>query len=154
MDGAKDIPAPPLYERDFYAWTEAQARALKARDWEALDLENVIEEIETLGRSERSALRSVLVNILEHKIKLDHGLHRDPEPGWRVTVKTQRVQAADLLEENPSLRRELSDMLDSAYRTARKRAMISFEDHEPDRLVDHERSVPETCPYPLEDVLG
>ena len=119
-----------------------------------MDLENVIEEIETLGRSERSALRSTIANILEHMIKLNHGMDRDPARGWHVTVTTQRQHAERTLKDSPSLRRELPNLIDDEYPRARRTAMASFEAYEPERLADYERAIPKTCPYSVEDVLG
>lgn len=153
MDGAPDIPEKSLYRRDFVAWVETQAKAMRQGKLDAVDWVNVIEEIETLGRSERSALRSALANILEHLIKLEHSVERDPERGWRVTVATQRIHANDLLDDNPSLRRELPEFVAAAYRNARKAAMASFAEYEPARLAEYERSVPQDCPYRAEDIL-
>jgi hypothetical protein len=52
------------YDRDFCAWTLAQAEALRAKDWQALDLEYLAEEIQALGKSDRRALQSHLCNLL------------------------------------------------------------------------------------------
>jgi hypothetical protein len=55
-----------LYESDFYAWTKEQAALLKSKTWEQLDLANLIEEIESLGRQERQKLRNRLGVLLGH----------------------------------------------------------------------------------------
>ncbi len=57
------------YEQDFYAWTQAQAAALRAKDWAALDVENLAEEIASLGRSDRRVIESQLVRLLHHLLK-------------------------------------------------------------------------------------
>jgi Domain of unknown function DUF29 len=59
----------PNDEADFYQWTQAQAAALRAKDWGALDLENLAEEIESLGRSERRAIAHQLERVLIHLLK-------------------------------------------------------------------------------------
>ncbi|MFN5967464.1 MAG: DUF29 domain-containing protein, partial [Pseudanabaena sp.] len=58
-----------LYEADFLLWTEATVAKLKARDFDHIDLENLIEEIESLGRSEKKEVRNRLKTLLEHLIK-------------------------------------------------------------------------------------
>ena len=57
------------YNTDFYIWTQAQAEALRAKNWNALDLEHLAEEIESLGASERRAIRSHLRILLMHRLK-------------------------------------------------------------------------------------
>lgn len=58
-----------LYEADFYAWTAQQAAAIRARQWERLDIENLAEEIESLGRAERRELESRLAILVGHLLK-------------------------------------------------------------------------------------
>jgi hypothetical protein len=57
------------YGTDFYAWTQTQAEALRAQEWKTLDLENLAEEIESLGRSQRKAVRSHMRNLCMHLLK-------------------------------------------------------------------------------------
>jgi FixJ family two-component response regulator len=154
MDGAQDLVEKSLYDSDFYAWVQAQADALRARDAAAIDWENVIEEIETLGRSERSRLRSVLETILEHMIKHDYGLNDEPKRGWTRTIQTQRRQAAKVLKDNPSLRPLVGSLIKEEYPDARTSALESFEDHEFERLKHYESAIPQECPYNEQDTLG
>lgn len=152
MDGSTSI-ARTRYEDDTVAWAREQAAALRARDFGAVDWTNVIEEIDSVGASERRSLQSALQVIMEHLIKLDHGKQRDPERGWRVTVATQRVKAERILEDNPSLRRELPELIEKEYRRARRTAMAGFAAYEPERLAEYERAIPTECPYSLSDVF-
>ena len=153
MDGAREINVTG-YDDDCVAWAREQAGLLKARNWGAVDWPNVIEEIEDLGKSERRSLASALARIMEHLIKLDYGTIRDPERGWQVTVETQRIDAERILEENPSLKRELPDLIAQEYPRARRLAMAGFTAHESDRLGEYERVVPTDCPYAVKAVLG
>jgi len=103
MDG---MAATDLYERDFYAWTQDQAarvRALGARK-DGLDVENVAEEIESLGKSQRSAVRSLLANIIEHLLKLRFHPDQQPRRHWQVELRAFRRKLERELKDSPSLR--------------------------------------------------
>ena len=59
----------PRYEADFYAWLQAQAAHLRAKEWKGLDIDNLAEELDTLGRSERNAVWSHVRILLLHLLK-------------------------------------------------------------------------------------
>ena len=84
----------PSYDTDFYAWTQAQAAALRAKDWPALDLENLAEEIESVGQRDRDSIESQLVRLLLHLLKLTYDPATRPRRGWRVTVADARERVA------------------------------------------------------------
>lgn len=153
MDGNRTI-AETLYDRDFAAWAAEQGRIMRAGDHDRVDWPNVIEEIETLGRAERSALRSAIALILEHLIKRDHGLNDDPKRGWTLTIKAQRRNALRKLKENPGFRTGLSALILDEYDDARAMALDSFELHEEARLDHYRAAIPQSCPYTQSDVLG
>jgi Domain of unknown function DUF29 len=100
------VPADAAYEGDFHAWCEQQAARLRARIRpganDGIDYENIAEEIESLGRSDRREIRSRLRVLLCHLLKWRHqdGLRG---PSWRITIRNQRESIASLLEESPSL---------------------------------------------------
>ena len=155
MDGVKQVlEDETLYERDFAAWTDEQVRALRAGDWAALDIAHLIEEIESLGKSERDALASRIAVILEHLLKLDHSVEDWPRQGWRNTVDRERDRIARALEQMPSLRRLVPDMIVREYPRARRETMRSFMEHERERAAHYERKVPLECDYPADVVLG
>ena len=79
-----------LYEEDFYVWTEAQAALLRERRFEALDLANLIEEVEALGRTERSKTLNIASVIIEHLLKLQHSPAQEPRNAWRASVREHR----------------------------------------------------------------
>ncbi|MFC7474663.1 DUF29 domain-containing protein [Dankookia sp. GCM10030260] len=97
-----------LYERDFYAWTQDQAALLRA--WpealrpNALDLNHLAEEIEDLGKSQRRAARSLLLQVIQHLLKLRLHPDRQSEQRWKKDVNGFRDQLRDVFAENPSLR--------------------------------------------------
>ena len=91
-----------LYQRDFVRWTEQQSTALRdvARSSTnlPLDWENIAEEIESLGRSQRHELRSRIAVILEHLLKLERSPASDPREGWMDTIGRERLNVEYLLE--------------------------------------------------------
>ena len=112
----------PLYEKDFYAWTKAQADALRRRSTNELDWENLEEEIESMGKQQRSELQSHLAILLQHLLKWRHQPARRSR-SWRLSVDEQRRQVEGMLEDNPSLAPAIAEVFDRAYRIARLRAL-------------------------------
>ncbi len=109
-----------LYERDFYAWTIQQAEAIRAAraahlaNTNDLDWDNIAEEIESLGRSQRSELETRLETIIEHLIKLAFSPANEPRNGWQDTVDRSRARIRKVLRDSPSLRGALPDMIEDA----------------------------------------
>ena len=106
-----------LHETDFYAWTQQQTAFLRNHDLEQLDVVNLIEEVEEMGRREKRELESRLEVLLMHLLKWQY------QPGlrsrsWQLTIKEQRLRLAKLLNENPSLKSILADYVISAYALA------------------------------------
>jgi hypothetical protein len=105
------------YQSDFYSWTQQQASLLKARQFNELDFDNLIEEIETMGRSEKHALESRLAVLLQHLLKWKYQPERRGR-SWQLTLKEQRIKLAKLLKTNPGLKSELDEILTDAYQLA------------------------------------
>jgi hypothetical protein len=143
-------PAPKeLYEEDFYVWVQRQAELLRARRYDELDLEHLIEEVEDLGGAAKKSVRSRVRMIIEHLLKLQHSPAVDPRPGWRDTVRTQRNDLLDDL--TPTLRRELEEELEELYVRARQQAEGSLRDHGEHAAAD---ALPESCPYTVDQITG
>jgi hypothetical protein len=105
-----------LYDQDFHAWTQQQAKLLRSGALQELDIENLIEEIESLGKQQRQELRNRLGVLLGHLLKW----HYQPEArskSWRATIREQRQQIQRHLKENPSLKPYLSEAIEIAYQT-------------------------------------
>src|SRR5216684_4175909 len=92
-----------LYDQDFFLWTKEQAAELRrASDSNLpLDWENLAEEIESLGTSQRAELNSQIRRIFRHLFKLEASPAVDPHAGWRTTIRDARVEIEDLLEASP-----------------------------------------------------
>src|SRR3954470_10988340 len=103
--------ARTLYDEDFVAWTEQQAEALRSAARgstnQPLDWENLAEEIESLGRSDRRELHSQIYRIVRHLLKLQFSRAVDPRSGWRESVADWRAQAEIVLADSPSLQPQL-----------------------------------------------
>ena len=116
-----------LYDQDFAAWTRQQAEALRAaaRDGtnQALDWENLAEEIESLGKSDRRTLLSQIDRIVRHLAKLQFSPASDPRLGWRESVEDGRAEVDLVLDDSPSLRRELDRIVSSQTPKAIERAI-------------------------------
>lgn len=140
------LPAPTnsLYETDFYAWTHQQAALLREEALEQLDLPNLIEEIEAMGRRDRRELISRLTVLITHLLKWHFQAARR-SPSWRNTMRTQRREIDLLLEDSPSLRRLLPECVEGAYPHARADAIAETRLAAP--------RFPPTCPYTLEQLL-
>ena len=110
-----------LYDQDFLAWTRDQADALRRRSANELDWENLLEEVESLGKQQRSELRSHLIILLVHLLKWRLQPERRGR-SWELTIAEQRRETERLVAENPSLRPEIDDLVESAYGIARLRA--------------------------------
>ena len=113
-------PNKTLYECDFYEWTQETVSKLRARDFDNLDLENVIEEIESLGRSEKKELQSRLKTLLEHLTKRLYINLPSYFGGWENTIRTQRSELELLLMASPSLKSVWGESFDIAWRLALK----------------------------------
>ncbi|MBC7969153.1 MAG: DUF29 domain-containing protein [Verrucomicrobia bacterium] len=111
---ATSISECKLYEADFYAWTQEQVRLLRHQQWNQIDLPNLIEEIESLGKQQRQELRDRLSVLLEHLLKWEYQ-HQQRSRSWLATLRLQRLDLADLLEDNPSLQPYIEEALRKAY---------------------------------------
>ncbi|MDR3495848.1 MAG: DUF29 domain-containing protein [Ancalomicrobiaceae bacterium] len=124
MAHAKEKPlfsAPADYEDDFYAWTYEQAELLRLGRFDEADLPNIIEELETLGRSERSALVSSYRLILSHLLKWRYQPSYQSN-SWRNTLRRERRQVAKKEEASPALSAQADRLLIEAYDDARLEA--------------------------------
>lgn len=110
-----------LHETDFYAWTQAQAAALQQANFDQLDIANLIEEIEDMGKSQQRQLESRLIVLLVHLLKWQFQPNKR-SPSWEATIRIQRLELADLLADNPSLRPRLPYFLERAWPKARQGA--------------------------------
>jgi hypothetical protein len=140
-------PASELYEKDFYAWANEQARLLKQiGPLKGLDTKNLIEEIEDMGRSEAAALRSALGQALVHLVKLAYSPVVNPHEKWKSSVVKQRVKIEALLEDSPSLISKMELIFAKAWKDARKIAVAELADY------NESPEIPAICPFTVGNV--
>ena len=103
-----------LYEKDFYAWTQEQSALILQGRWADLDVPNLIEEIGSLGRQQRSELRNRLSVVLVHLLKWEYQSQKRSRSG-RNTIRIQQLEIADLMTDSPSLKPYLQEAIGRAY---------------------------------------
>jgi len=132
------------YEKDFFNWTEHQALFLQKKDFSKIDIENLIEEIRSLGQSEYDKLESHLMILLQHllKIKYQPTLH---SRSWDLSVKGSARNFQKTLKRNPGLKSKLDEILEDAYFNARLEAAK-------DTGLD-EDTFPENSPWTIKEIL-
>jgi hypothetical protein len=135
----------PAYEEDFAAWLQAQADLLRERRFDELDIPNLVEEVESVGRSEFRALMSAVELIIFHMMKWDYQVERQGR-SWRDTINTQRQAVTKLLEDNPSFKSRLEEAVSRSYPGIPEK-------------VDQETGVPAhrlpgTCPYSWDEIMN
>jgi Domain of unknown function DUF29 len=138
------IPALSLYETDFYAWTQEQTVLLRNQQWHRIDLPNLIEEVESLGKQQRQELRNRLSILIGHLLKWEYQPQRRSR-SWLATLRIQRIDTIELLEDNPSLKSYLQEALDKAYLKGIELAVMETD------LPGN--AFPVACPYNLTDIL-
>lgn len=129
-----------LYERDFYLWVTDTVAKLEAREFDKLDLENLIEEIDALGRRDRRELKSRLRVLLSHLLKRCYVPSPEDFRGWELTIREQRTELQDLLEQSPSLKQYLLDEFDPVWECALSQVREDYPSIQ----------FPDSCPFPRE----
>ncbi len=121
------ITCKSLYETDFLLWTEETIAKLKARDFDHVDLENLIEEIESLGKSDKKEIKSRLTTLLAHLLKRIYVNMPQEFNGWERTIRNQRTDLELALMDSPSLKTVWNDAFDIAFRLALRDVRDEYE---------------------------
>jgi hypothetical protein len=141
------IPVPShqqMYDIDFMQWIDRAAELLKQGNFSQLDIENLIEEVESLGRSEKNALKSNLSVLLMHLLKWQYQPFRRTS-SWKLTIIEHRDRIQLVLDSSPSLKQFYRSALNQRYEVARKQAAL-------ETGLDIS-TFPAECPYTAEQVL-
>ncbi|WP_299735182.1 DUF29 domain-containing protein [uncultured Endozoicomonas sp.] len=137
--------AEPLYETDFYSWTQQQAELLRQGRLGELDLDNILEEIESMGRSEHRQLSHRMDVLLMHLLKWCYQPdHRSSS--WQGSIKEQRFRIRKLLKENPGLKPRIPETRIEAYEAA---LITAFKE-----TGLPENTFPEQCPWSFDDMMN
>lgn len=133
-----------LYETDYLQWIESTAEKLRSQDYGNVDWENLIEEIEDMGRSERRSLESNLIVVLLHLLKWQYQSDRR-SGSWEASIIEHRRRIKKAIQESPSLRPYLERILAESYTEAVKQAKA-------ETSLPLE-TFPSECPYELIAVM-
>jgi len=134
-----------LYESDFYGWTQRQADLIRAGNITQLDMGNLLEEIESMGRSEKRELDNRLSVLLAHLLKWQFQSEKRSR-SWVLTIKEQQKMVERVIRENPSLKPKVPEILEDAYASAlfmveRETGLLRYD-------------LPQKCPWSLDEALG
>jgi hypothetical protein len=110
-----------LYEQDFYLWLQTNINLLKEGNFAEIDLENLLEELESMGRSDKNALKSNLRILLMHLLKYKYQPEKRTN-SWQYTITEHRIRLEDTFKTSPSLYRFFEDIFNESYQYARKLA--------------------------------
>jgi hypothetical protein len=131
-------PRSQLYDKDFYAWAKEQAALLRAGEVSRADVEHIAEEIESMGRTEKRELASRLKVLLAHLLEWRFQPEKRTK-SWEASIKVQRRELADHLDDNPSLRPLIGAVLEKNYPDAA--LVAALETGLP------EDAFPQSCPW-------
>jgi hypothetical protein len=139
------IPSMHEYANDFYAWVNYNANLLREGRFSELDVFNLIEELEGMGKSELRALNSRLAILLAHLLKWQfQPAYRSKS--WLYTIKEQRLQVEELLTDSPSLRNQLDECLKRSFKKA---VLLAARE-----TGIEETTFPSICPYSVEEIMN
>lgn len=131
-----------LYDRDYYLWLNDTAKLLKAKKFKLLDLENLIEEIESLGKSEKRAITSNLIVVILHLLKWRYQPEKRSN-SWKSSIREHRRRIQRLLTDSPSLKNYLPEIFADCYLAAKKQAsdetglsLVAFPEESPFSLTE------------------
>ena len=133
------------YDEDFNGWIEETIGLLKAKRFEEVDVDHLIDELESMSKRDKREILSRLKVLLMHLLKWKYQpSHRSA--AWKITIRNNREEIAQILQDSPSLRSYPSEVLVQAYDSARKNAAS-----ETGLAI---ASVPEKCPFTIADILS
>ena len=132
-----------LYDIDFALWIEDTVNQLKSRNIENLDWDNLIEEIESLGKRDKRELESRLTTLFEDALKRNYVLLPDCYRGWEVTINRTQSNLRHILADSPSLRNYLREIYFNCYLEALNNMQVEYD-----------AEFPDVCPFPKDvDIL-
>ncbi len=152
-----------LYRQDGWSWAQQQAEALRRRDLQSIDWDNVIEEIESVGRAERGRWISHCARVIERMLAIEHW--KTATAGelrhYRKEIRAFRIEMAVAIDENPGLQGQYGEMLTLAWKAGRANAVERLAEYSASGAEDdrpHERAadarLPDDCPYLAEHVAA
>lgn len=134
-----------LYDTDYSAWIDQQVYLMRNKAFNQLDLENLMDEVECLGKSEKRMLKSYLKLLFQHLLKIEYQTEKRTR-SWDLTVKNAAFEVNEVLKDNPSLKHKLCEIVNSAYFSAKIEAAKE--------TGLEEKVFPEECPWNIYEILN
>lgn len=128
----KILSAKNLYEKDFVLWVKSTVAQLKDGNFEGIDLEHLIDEVESLAKRDRRELKHRLITLFEHLLKRQYVALPDCYRGWEVTIRRTQSRLQDILADSPSLWGFLAEIYLDCYAQAREMMEIEYNPVFPD----------------------
>jgi hypothetical protein len=138
----------PTYESDLAAWIDGTVQRLREKDFDAIDVDALIEELDSVGASERRAIENHLYQLLYHLLKLTHAPALDLERAgrqWRLSINESRRGIQRRIKRSPSLSGYPLEVLPEEYTDARRQAA--------DALALPRSTLSEACPWGMDEIL-
>lgn len=144
-----------LYEQDFQLWVEQMIVSLKNRDFDALDIDHLVNELADLSQLKTKALESNLVILLAQLLKLmvQKNVSETMKSKWSESINEHRIRVNQNLKNNPSFKSSLKSALESAYPEARKLAIKDSQNAIIGVRIPKADEYPQTCPFSVEQIL-
>ncbi len=134
-----------LYEKDFYAWTQEQAKLIKEKSFNQLDLMHLYDEVEDMGNRHADEIESRLTILLMHLLKWKYQPNLQSR-SWQLTIKEQRLSITKRINKMPSLKTKLPEIFSDSYEAS----LVSAE-----RETGLDEAVfPQQCLWGIEQVLS
>lgn len=135
------------YDHDFFKWTQTQSKLLKKGQLDELDIANLKEEIEALGKNDKRSLRSYTIVLLTHLLKQKYQPNgQGNSDSWKISIRNSTREIQFLLQDSPSLKNELLKMYQQDYEAARDDAAI-----ETGLPI---KTFPKECPWKMDEILS
>jgi hypothetical protein len=145
MNTETTVSLKALYYQDYYLWLETTAKQIEEGNLEQIDFINLLEEIESMGRSEKSSLESNLKILLLHLLKYKYQ-PQERTNSWLASIEEHRQRIENTFRDSPSLKRYFQEIYDSVYLKARR--LAAFETGSPLSIF------PETSPFTIEESIN
>jgi len=144
-----------LYDQDFQEWIQKTIEHLQKSEFEQLDREHLIEELQDLGRSEKRSLESNLMILLAHllKLKVQKNVPEMMQQSWLDSVDEHRKRIQKSVRETPSLKAFLPSAIESAYPDAYQLAIKEGKRAKFGVSIPKEIDYPLTCPFSVTEIL-
>ena len=135
----------PSHEKDVYGWAVHTAQLLREKKMNEVDFDGIVEELEEMGISNKHALISRLTLVISHLLKWQFQPNMRGH-SWTYTIRAQRKKASYVLDDNPSLKSKLDEIIAKAYKVAIDEAT--------DQTGLDEKTFPAECPYTFDQIMN